>query len=85
MTFSKQRSSDTAYGESYLVFSWVITESGKFGSILGWLMGSPAVLAVKNCSILHKIVDVTSTPAGKSRVSVIVIGEPPHQTLDHKP
>jgi hypothetical protein len=27
------------------VFSWVITESGKFGSILGWLMGSPAVLS----------------------------------------
>jgi len=27
------------------VFSWVITESGKFGNILGWLMGSPAVLS----------------------------------------
>lgn len=27
------------------MFSWVITESGKFGSILGWLMGSPAVLS----------------------------------------
>lgn len=27
------------------MFSWVITESSKFGSILGWLIGSPAVLS----------------------------------------
>lgn len=64
------------------MFSWVITESGKFGSVLGWPMGSPAVLSERQ---LLKIVDVTSTPAGESRVSVIVIGEPLHQTLDHKP